>query len=271
MNRLSKCRATSANACVKTPTISSSTARITPSELTSGAADVLELLGEKPVPFFDCGELLEREGVHRTHQPELPIELTHPRLGRNARRQLRAGRRHGVVRFALEIAPQRLHSRLQPKPRLGAFQLDPLQELARAHEIALGGGALVAQLAQSFDGAGDGELPFPALGSQAVTHYRQLDLQAYQLACDPRESQLGGFEGLSAGGGVRAGRVEADEAPLDLVPARREQRHAFFETCGAHFELRLQTGEGAGTVVEHLAGLCGLLRNGEGPQLGPLG
>src|SRR5208283_3662465 len=104
-----------------------------------------------------------------------PVELAHPRLGRNAWWQLRTGRRDGVVRLALELAAQRLHGRLQPEPRLGAFQLDPLQELAGAHEIAFGGGASVSQLAQAFDGARDGELPLPAFAAQAVAYSRQLD------------------------------------------------------------------------------------------------
>ncbi len=100
------------------------------SELPPSATDVLELLGKKPVPLFECSKLLERERVHRAHQPELAIKLAYPGLRRNAGRQLGTVCRDGLVRLALELPAQCLDCRLQPEPRLGAFKLDPLKKLA---------------------------------------------------------------------------------------------------------------------------------------------
>ena len=102
------------------------------SELAAGATDVLELLGEEPVPLLQRRQLLQRQRVDRTHQAELAVELPHPRLGRDTGRQLGAGRGDRLVGLAFELPAQRFDGGLQAELGLGPLELDPLEQLAGA-------------------------------------------------------------------------------------------------------------------------------------------
>ena len=68
-------------------------------------------------------ELLERQRVDRTHQPQLAVELADPPGGAGAVRKLRHRSGLGDVRLDVEFATQRLDRRLEPQLGFGLVEL----------------------------------------------------------------------------------------------------------------------------------------------------
>ena len=200
--------------------------------------------------LLQLGELLERQRVDRTEQPELTIELAHPGLGRDAVGKLRHRGRLGGVRFDIEVMAQQLNRRLQPQPGLGLVDLGPASPLPDLVQGALGGDARRPQLIE--------------VGRQRA---HLLALTATPLA----ELDVVGVEDAAMGIDQRSESVEHCERALDLDPALLGEQAGLGVGCqpafgvveavlqelgplgepgGAHVEVAAAAGEDGGAGVE---------------------
>jgi hypothetical protein len=208
-----------------------------PRKISTGRADVFELLLEERVPGLQFVELLQRQRVDRPEQPEFTFEFTHTPGGGGTVGQHRHRCGLGDLGFDVEVAPDRLDGRLQPQLRLGLTQLGLTRPFTRGVEGVLLLGAcppvlvefgreaahLVALTATLLDEIGVEHLDHVAVCIDTLDQ----SVDRADVAFDHGAATLG----LDACLGVRG------KASLGLVEAAFEELLAFVQTGVVHLEV----------------------------------
>ena len=214
---------------------------------------VVELRFEELVALLQRFELLERERVDRSHDPQLALELADTSVRRDALGQRRALGGHGAFGLCIEVASQGLDGGLDPQLGLGVVDLGAPGVLAHLVERPLVARPLLAQAIETRrDLAGRLGLPATAL---AQLGQLGLDHRGARLdeSGEPLDGELHPLElDAAALGGLALGHV-ARQALLDLGGPSPKELPAFVERGGAHLDVGAQRADLGSALLEPAA------------------